>query len=195
MSQVESDSIRYGYTTTSQKLSEQQIVSCDSDDGVEGCDGGYTEGVFDYAFSTGLVSDDDYPYTSYWDTTGTCGLTDSMTKLVGVSDYTRITGDTTTEKEEAMKAHILSTGPLSICVVASSWSSYTGGVLSVCDSNEDDVDHCVQLTGYEAGSDSGRGDDSGYWIIRNSWGSDWGYDGYIYVKYVSYLIVLFHSPL
>jgi len=186
VSQIESDSIRYNYTTTSQKLSEQQIVSCDTDDGVEGCDGGYTEGVFDYAKDTGLVSEDDYPYTSYWDVTGTCTYSSStMTSLVGVSEYTTITGDSSTEIETAMMSHIVSTGPLSICVVAWEWASYESGILSSCDSDVDDVDHCVQLVGYEAATTSARGSTDAYWIIRNSWGEYWGVEGYLYLKYVS----------
>lgn len=158
----------------------QEIVSCDSDDGVDGCDGGYSYAVYDYAFSTGLTSSASYPYTSYWDTTGTCDLTDIMEQYVGVSSYSEITGDTTTETEEAMMAHMVSTGPLSICVVADTWSTYVSGILSVCVGDDDDVDHCVQAVGYETE------DDEGYWIIRNSWGTTWGIDGYLYLKYVSY---------
>ena len=69
-------------------------------------------------------------------------------------------------------------GPASICVNAASWTSYTGGVLTqaACGGYAyNDLDHCVQLTGYNA--------DEGYWIVRNSWSTDWGNDGYIYLQF------------
>jgi C1A family cysteine protease len=39
------------------------------------------------------------------------------------------------------------------------------------------VDHCVQATGIKASKESG------WWKIRNSWGSDWGEAGYIRIGY------------
>jgi C1A family cysteine protease len=34
------------------------------------------------------------------------------------------------------------------------------------------MDHCVQLVGYTPG----------YWIVRNSWGANYGIDGYIHLE-------------
>ena len=68
------------------------------------------------------------------------------------------------DNEADMLAHVLSTGPLSVCLDASSWSSYSSGVLTTCG---DSVDHCVQLVGYNDNSDKSQVSD--YWIIRNSW--------------------------
>ena len=69
--QIESDSIRAGLLTTSDQLSPQQIVSCDKID--YGCDGGNTETAYLYVKEAGgIASATDYPYTSYWDVTGTC---------------------------------------------------------------------------------------------------------------------------
>jgi C1A family cysteine protease len=82
--------------------------------------------------------------------------------------------------EETMAHHMLQTGPLSVCLAASTWSSYKSGILSKCAT---DVDHCVQAVGVNL--------DEEYWIVRNSWGTDWGVDGYIYLKYVR----LTHQPM
>merc|ERR1711936_682287 len=76
-----------------------------------------------------------------------------------------------------MGEHIANVGPLATSVAASSWSSYGGGIYSGCsyDSNIR-MNHGVQLVGY--GSEEGQD----YWIVRNSWGSSWGEDGYIRLK-------------
>jgi C1A family cysteine protease len=73
-----------------------------------------------------------------------------------------------------MASYVQSTGPLSVCLDASSWSSYTSGIMSSCG---DSVDHCVQAVGvYPASTD-------GYWKVRNSWGTSWGESGYIRLAY------------
>jgi len=76
--------------------------------------------------------------------------------------------------EDDLKAALAKHGPMSICVNAASWDSYTGGIFTEsCPGGWGDLDHCVQLVGY--GTDSG----SDYWKVRNSWASNWGEGGYI----------------
>ncbi len=173
--QIESDAIRAGYLSLGTLLSEQQIVSCDPYD--LGCDGGNTETAYYYVYiSGGLTTDENYPYTSYWDVTGDCTYTGGA-GVVTVDGYYNIYG------ESKMKSFVLSTGPLSICLDASTWATYTGGVVSSCGK---DIDHCVQAVGINS--------DKGYWKVRNSWGTDWGDAGYIYLKYGSDVCGLTYDP-
>jgi len=73
-----------------------------------------------------------------------------------------------------MSQYVLSTGPLSVCVDASSWNSYESGIMKICGNQ---VDHCVQAVGVDiAGSDP-------YWLVRNSWNALWGEAGYIRLAY------------
>lgn len=66
-------------------------------------------------------------------------------------------------------------GPIVISVDASNWHSYESGVFNGCDYNENiDINHAVVLEGY--GTDPEFGD---YWLVRNSWGTDYGENGYI----------------
>ena len=161
--QIESDSIRTGILTTSDSLSPQQIVSCDKYD--YGCNGGNTESAYEYIQQTGgLETNSAYPYTSYFDSDGTCKSADKKYRVT-IDEYYTVNG------EDEMEDYVKSTGPLSICLAASSWSSYQSGVVSSCDKQ---VDHCVQVVGVNS--------DEGYWIVRNSWGTEWGEKGYIYLK-------------
>ena len=149
-----------------------------SDNIDDGCNGGWTEYAYYYVYkSEGLVSSAQYPYRSYYDQSGTCGLTSAMDKLVTVNEYY------TLDSEETMAAHIKTTGPLSICLDASTWSTYTSGVVTSCGT---DVNHCVQLVGLNS--------DEGYWIVRNSWGTSWGIDGYIYLQYGSDMCSISNDP-
>jgi len=170
--QVESDSIRAGILTTSDYLAVQQLVSCDSSANSVpemirnyGCQGGNTETAYLYISSAGGISTEtDYPYSSFYGTTGNCDTTKTNYKVT-VDGYYSVDG------EEDMKNYVLSTGPLSICLDASEWATYQSGTLSSCGN---DIDHCVQVVGVNT--------DEGYWIVRNSWGTSWGQSGYIYLK-------------
>ena len=141
--QVESDAIRAGLISVGTKLSTQQILSCDTTENNImtqnlGCDGGYTEGAFDYIREVGgLVADGTYPYGSYHGNTGSCD-TSSSNYIVAVDDYYTI------DDEDDMIDYVLGTGPLSACVDATEWDSYQDGIVSSCGT---DVNHCVQIVG------------------------------------------------
>ncbi len=74
---------------------------------------------------TGLLTDGIVAYTSYYGITGTCSYSQSKSVLT-VSGYTTVSG------ESSMASYVQATGPLSVCLDASSWNSYTGGIMSVC---------------------------------------------------------------
>jgi len=160
--QIEADGIRLGLYDLNMSLSIQQLVSCD--DASFGCAGGWTERAYQYIMRTGGVSlYKDYPYTSYYDVVGTC-FDDQHDFFVNIDGYYLL------KNEQAMIDYVKSTGPLSVCIDASAWASYIQGVVTACDN---DVNHCVQIIGIDTSPDNG------YWLIRNSWGTEWGENGYI----------------
>jgi len=66
---------------------------------------------------------------------------------------------------------------MSVCVDATLWQTYTGGVITASSGCGTSIDHAVQATGYNA--------DGNYWIVRNSWGENWGENGFVWVEYGS----------
>jgi len=78
--------------------------------------------------------------------------------------------------ENTLASWVATNGPASICVNAASWSSYNSGVYQTsCAGSWYDLDHCVQLVGYNNQATTP------YWIVRNSWDVDWGEKGHIWL--------------
>jgi len=149
-------------------LSMQQIISCDKTD--DGCGGGNPPTAYQYVISAGgLEHYDDYPFTAK---NGKCKF-DKSDIAAHISNWTYVTRIL---DENAVQQFTYQVGPPSICVDASTWSNYKGGVISTKSKCGKSLDHCVQITGWAV--ESGMN----VWVVRNSWGTDWGYAGYLYVE-------------
>lgn len=163
-------------------LSTQQIISCDKKD--QGCDGGDTVTAYKYVEkSGGLDSASDYPDKSHKSgRTGKC--TWDKEKKVKVTGFTYATKPCDTgackhQDENALAAALATKGPISICVNAggNGWQNYKRGIYSKkCSGASSKLDHCVQLVGYD------KSGSTPYWIVRNSWNTDWGIDGYMHLE-------------
>jgi len=160
-----------------QILAPQQIVSCDKTD--DGCDGGDTPTAYKYVKKAGgMVSAKTYPYSSGKGKTGRCKKQDLSPIAVKISGFSYATTPKRAQveakpSEDQMATAMASKGPVSVCVDAESWQNYKKGV--VTRSCKKELDHCVQAVGYN------KEGAKPYWIVRNSWNTDWGIDGYIYV--------------
>ena len=177
--QVESDAMRqHNWTGV---LSTQELMDCTSDGQGSwrgGCGGGNPVPGYEVLKKLGGVASG-YEY-KFEVRDGRCRI-DNYTKYVKVDSYTSVAkGD-----EVAMKAYVGSTGTLSVCVDASDWGGYSGGIKTTCGTS---TDHCVQLVGYgvEKGAE--------YWKVRNSWGSSFGEDGYIRLKMGENLCNIANGP-
>jgi cysteine peptidase B len=150
------------------QLSMQQIVSCDTTD--QGCEGGLPTNAYNYVQSAGGIEPySDYPYTSENGEAAACSF-EAGDVLTTVNSQQSLDG------EQGLYQQLSSGGPVSVCVDASSWQNYEGGVLTSCGNQ---VDHCVQATGYTNYAGEYNGESA--WNVRNSWGTSWGQNGYIYV--------------
>jgi cathepsin F len=160
-------------------LSEQNLVDCDHEcskyenekacDG--GCDGGLPQNAYAYVMKNkGIDTEDSYSYEGY---DGKCRFKpDSVGAKI--SNWTFISKD-----EVQMAARLMSQGPLSIAVAADEWQFYFAGVFYLpCGTS---LDHAVTLVGFGTETDIFY-QKMDYWIVKNSWGDGWGYNGYIYVE-------------
>ena len=164
--QIESDSMRL--LGTNYILAPEQMVECDKTS--MGCNGGLQERAYSYVKRAGgQEQESDYPYTSGVDGSTSSCSSDSSKYVLTVADYANINGETD------MANYVLATGPVSIDVDASTWSTYTGGIMSTCPTQ---INHAVQAVGVDTSS-------NGYWKVRNSWGEDWGESGFIRLSYGS----------
>lgn len=67
-------------------------------------------------------------------------------------------------------------GPITAAVNALNWQNYLGGIIQFnCDSDVRQINHAVQIVGYNLTSPIP------HYIIRNSWGEDFGIHGYLYI--------------
>jgi C1A family cysteine protease len=150
-------------------FSEQNLVSCDTYDSA--CNGG----LMDYAFqwiqeNDGLCREDDYPYVSGAGSVPSCDTSCDKVEGSAVTQWT----DVDATDEAMMEA--LSVGPVSIAIEADeeNFQYYSSGVLTAsCGTN---LDHGVLAVGY------GTMDGTDYYRVKNSWGTTWGSDGYIYLE-------------
>jgi len=117
----------------------------------------------------GQESESSYPYTAGQD--GQAGNCEANSNLFVESDANGPI-DVSDGSEAKLQSFLLSTGPPSVCVDASSWQDYQGGVMTSCGCN---IDHAVQATGLTTISGTQA------YIVRNSWAADWGVNGFIYL--------------
>jgi len=161
-----------------QKLSEQEIVDCSHgcvlEDGQQvcnqGCNGGWMwSALTDIISWKGEELETDYPYTA---TTDTCKRSAAKT-LDPLSNYTCLSGPKLANETE-MAAFLVANGPLSIAMDAGILQSYSSGIINPGpnDCSKTSLDHAIVIVGF--GVDGALP----FWIVRNSWGTSWGEEGY-----------------
>lgn len=150
-------------------LSEEHLVSCDTVD--SGCNGGLMLQAYDWLLANNngnVYTEASYPYKSGAGFSPDC---DEGDHVIGAS----INGHVTIEGgEDNMAAWLAENGPLAIAVDASAFMSYTGGVLTSCSGQQ--LNHGVLLVGYNNSAEVP------YWVIKNSWGTGWGEQGFIRIR-------------
>lgn len=150
--------------------SEQNLVDCSTKRyGNYGCNGGWYTGAWDYVRDDGINSEQEYPYKGKQ---GQCRY-DNTASVATCSSYVELP----LNSEDDLQVATAEVGPIAVAIDASrpTYQFYKSGVYNnpFCSSSE--VDHAVLVVGYGNDPDSGKD----YWLVKNSWGTSWGMDGYI----------------
>jgi len=148
-------------------VSEQQLVDCSGSYGNQGCNGGLMDYAFEYVIANGLTTETLYPYKA---ADQKC-KNPLPKKAVTISSYT----DVKANDDNAMETAVAK-GPVSVAIEAdqSAFQFYTSGVFSDASCGTM-LDHGVLAVGYDTLANEK------YWIVKNSWGQEWGNKGYIWM--------------
>eukprot|EP00933_Yihiella_yeosuensis_P019146 TRINITY_DN1553_c0_g1_i1.p1 TRINITY_DN1553_c0_g1~~TRINITY_DN1553_c0_g1_i1.p1 ORF type:complete len:418 (+),score=95.55 TRINITY_DN1553_c0_g1_i1:126-1379(+) len=154
-------------------LAFKQLVDCVPNPrhcgGSGGCEGATPQLAFQYVQENGLSSS--YDYGGSPDKTESCRAS-SASVVVKTSGFVSLP---TNKLQPLMEA--VNEGPVVVSVDGGPWMSYNGGVFNEC-KQDATINHAVLAVGY--GRDNELNED--YWLIRNSWGGEWGEEGYIRIK-------------
>ena len=158
---------------TSLDLSEQNLIDCARDDkgrDIGGCHGGYTTRVYQHFAREGAATEADAPYRAR---NGKCQPAQTERK---VTNWGFVHPDGDIPETPDLKAALCAYGPVSASVfVSDAFAAYVGGVFDAFESGQ--TNHAISVVGWD--------DERGAWLVRNSWGSDWGEDGYVWIAYGS----------
>jgi len=162
-------------------LSEQWLVSCNQDGW--GCNGGWRANEYhlpsndpgaktDPCGDSGAVFESVFPYVAY---NAPCNCPYSHDYFI--NDWAYIGNDHSIPPVDSIKQAIMTYGPVYVSVsVNSAFQGYAGGVFN--QHTNYPTNHGIILVGW----DDNQGTD-GVWFLRNSWGDDWGEDGYMRIEY------------
>ena len=169
-------------------LSEQWLISCNNEteephvlrEGSWGCDGGwfahdYHQWKPDECGQSGAVLEIDFPY-AHQDVPCNCPE-DGYDHYYWVYSWGYIAGQEEVPDTDSIKQAIMTYGPVSAAVYADTpFNAYSDGVFNASTLGE--VNHAILLVGWDDSLGA-----EGAWILRNSWGTYWGLDGYMYIEY------------
>ncbi|XP_078279486.1 cathepsin L.1 isoform X1 [Rhinoraja longicauda] len=152
-------------------LSEQQLVDCSHGYGNDGCHGGLMDQAFHYIRDNGGIdTEGSYPYQAQ---DGSCRFNPGTIGAT-CSGYVSVWP----QHEFVLQYAVAKYGPVSVAIDASqrSFQLYSSGIYDDPYCINDKLNHAVLVVGY------GTMNGVEYWLVKNSWGTHWGVNGYAYMS-------------
>nr|CAH7738643.1 unnamed protein product [Callosobruchus chinensis] len=147
-------------------FSIQEMIDCSKYD--EGCDGGDIYSLLRWmkTFNVTVVKDEVYPLSL---SKGTCKGNYSEGIHIKAFDC-----GSYIDSEDLILALVALNGPVAVAINAQSWQNYVGGTIQYhCSDDPLSINHAVQIVGYDLTAPVP------YYIVKNSWGDEFGMDGYL----------------
>lgn len=154
-------------------VSEQELVDCDTAQD-HGCHGGLMDYAFDFVVNNGGIdTEEDYPYTAQ---DGQCEANRRDRHVVTIDGYEDVPAN-----DEAALMKAVANQPVSVAIEADqrAFQLYVGGVFDDAECGTA-LNHGVLVVGY--GVHMNGTHEVPYWIVKNSWGPEWGDGGYIRLR-------------
>ncbi|XP_069479013.1 digestive cysteine proteinase 2-like [Ambystoma mexicanum] len=152
-------------------LSQQMLIDCTWGFGNNACDGGEEWRAYEWIMKhEGIATTESYG--AYMGQNGYCHYNHSE-MTANITGYTNVTSGNVT----ALKTAIFKRGPVAVSIDAAhkSFAFYSNGVYyePECGNKTVNLDHAVLAVGY------GVLNGDPYWLVKNSWSTYWGNDGYV----------------
>jgi len=147
-------------------LSEQQLLDCVEDS--FGCEGGFENAAFRYVIENGIQSEESYEYRGV---EGRCHA-DAAKFVDHFSGFERVEAD-----ESQIESALVEVGhPIAVAIHAQEMENYQEGIFDDPRCEEGEINHTVLIVGFD------KTGPVPFWIVKNSWGPEWGDKGYIKMK-------------
>ncbi len=157
-------------------LSEQHLIDCAVDRygrDAGSCNGGWYGKVFDYLTRKNAVREGAAPYLGR---TSSCRSVPRTQFRVAAWGYVKKNAGIPAVSE--MKKALCKYGPIAATVkVTPAFQAYAGGIFDEHAQvwGPRDINHGIVIVGWD--------DDKGAYLIKNSWGEQWGEHGYMWIEY------------
>ncbi len=157
-------------------ISEQSILDCAVDrngNDAGSCDGGWYGGVFDYLMVKGAKLETENPYKSK-----SVFCSDPSKSKYTITKWGYIRRDAGIPSVQEMKEAISKYGAIAATIkVTPAFQAYKSGIFDEHTpvSAPNDVNHAVTIVGWD--------DNKKAYLVKNSWGPQWGENGYVWVEY------------
>ncbi|KAG5879821.1 hypothetical protein JTB14_007673 [Gonioctena quinquepunctata] len=153
------------------EVSAQNLIDCTEPYGNSGCSGGIMDPAFEYVRdNNGVDSEQSYPFE---EKTSQCRFRreDVVATCTGFVDIAE--GD-----EKGLENALATIGPVTAAIDAGrdTFQFYSDGIYDdpECGNKAEQMNHAVLIVGYGQESDGKK-----YWLVKNSYGPDWGMGGYV----------------